>query len=335
MKRIAVALIGLLVAVGVFACNASAQESAGSEEADKLHTQVVELFHEKKFKEALPLAKRAVELREKTLGLSNEKTLASLKNLAAVYSEMKKTGDAVAVREKVLEAEESLYGVLSIKLSDNLSKLGWANVHNRDYNNAEKAFRRNLQVKETAWGTESKELLPALNDLALFSKRKNEFESSIGYLKRMVAIIEKQDSNSLDLAESLADCSAILRQLKKTAEADEYLARAKAIYTSPANLTDLGQTAMLQSHALQSYATAKTAPPYPLEAKQVRAQGSVEVLVETNEAGTVTSAKAISGRNELRKAAEEAAKQWRFANPVINGKTIRVRGILTFNFAIQ
>ncbi|MEK7833760.1 MAG: tetratricopeptide repeat protein, partial [Acidobacteriota bacterium] len=167
MKRIAVALIGLLVAVGVFACNASAQESAGSEEADKLHTQVVELFHEKKFKEALPLAKRAVELREKTLGLSNEKTLASLKNLAAVYSEMKKTGDAVAVREKVLEAEESLYGVLSIKLSDNLSKLGWANVHNRDYNNAEKAFRRNLQVKETAWGTESKELLPALNDLAL------------------------------------------------------------------------------------------------------------------------------------------------------------------------
>ena len=335
MNKTLIGLIALVLIVGLFAFGTNAQQSPELTEADRLHERVIEFFYEKKFTEALPLAKRAAELREKTLGLANEKTLASLKNLASVYSEMRKTGDAVAVREKVLNAEESLFGASSTKLCDNLSKLGWAYVHNRDFNDAEKAFKRNLQIKEMIFGTESKELLPELNDLSIFSKQKRELENSIGYLKRMVAIKEKENSNSIYLAELLADCAAILRQLKNSAEADECVNRAKAIYISPANLTDSLQIAMLPSQVLQSYATAKAAPPYPLEAKQVRAQGAVEVLVETNEDGIVTSAKAMSGRNELRKGAEEAASKWRFANPVINGKTIKLRGILIFNFTIQ
>lgn len=333
----------------IFSCNAFsslAQQEKNNEaskissseellEADKLHAQVVEFFYSKNFKEALPLAKRAVELREKSLGLSNEKTLASLKNLAAVCTELKKTGDAVETREKVLKAEEILHGISSVKLCDNLSKLGWASFHDRDFGAAEKAFKRNLQIRETVFGSESKELLSALNDLAMSTQQKGRFEQSIGYFKRMIAITEKETGNNTDLAELLVKCSIVMRNANKNAEADEYDARAKTIYTSQANHADSGSAAIVPSKILQGYAIYKVAPPYPIEAKNARAQGAVEVLVEINEAGIVTTATAISGRNELRKAAEEAAKQWRFKPSVVAGKTIRVRGILTFNFTLQ
>jgi len=304
-------------------------------EADQLHAQVVELFYKKNFKEAFPIAKRAAEIREKSLGLANEKTLASLKNLATVCTELKKTGDAVDVREKVLKAEEGLYGISSIKLCDNLSKLGWARVRDGNFGDAEKAFKRNLQIRETVFGTESKELLLVLNDLAMSSQQKEKFDQSIGYFKRMIAIKENENSNSPDLAELLVKCSVVMRKADKNAEADEYDARAKAIYISQSNLANSESATMLPAQILQGYAIYKVQPHYPLEGKQARAQGPVQILVQIDEAGIVTSATAINGRTELRAASEQAAKQWRFKPSVVNGKTIKVRGILTFNFTLQ
>lgn len=55
------------------------------------------------------------------------------------------------------------------------------------------------------------------------------------------------------------------------------------------------------------------APKYPAAALAVRASGMVTVVVKINEDGKVTSATAESGHPLLRKACENAAKEWIFS----------------------
>jgi TonB family protein len=86
--------------------------------------------------------------------------------------------------------------------------------------------------------------------------------------------------------------------------------------------------------SLQLGATNRTPPQYPAVAKAAGAEGPVQVQVTVNENGEVVSAEAISGHPLLREAAVEAARQWRFKPTTIEGKSVKTRGTLTFNFTL-
>ncbi len=76
-------------------------------------------------------------------------------------------------------------------------------------------------------------------------------------------------------------------------------------------------------------------PAYPPIAKQMRAAGQVAVQVIIDEAGNVTSAKAMSGNALLRAPAEAAARQSKI-NPVkIGDRNVQAVGILLYNFINQ
>jgi TonB family protein len=83
---------------------------------------------------------------------------------------------------------------------------------------------------------------------------------------------------------------------------------------------------------LQSRAITEVKPEYPPTAKKMKATGTVEVEITISEAGLVIEAKAISGHLALRSAAVEAARKWVFKPPMLNGKPIRVKSVLTFVF---
>ena len=61
----------------------------------------------------------------------------------------------------------------------------------------------------------------------------------------------------------------------------------------------------------------------------------VEVQVEVDVNGRVTSAQAISGPDILRAAALEAAKTAKFVPYKLNGTLVKVSGPLKFNFALE
>jgi len=335
---IAVLLLPLLLC-SVYAmqdkpADAKATKTPEQIEADTLNAQVIQLFKEKKYKEALPLAKRCVELREKSSSVENELTAVALNNLASVFSELDKHGEAAAVRGRLLKVQEKLYGPTSVKLSDNLTKLGWERALGSDNKEAEEAFKRNLQIRETAYGADHNELLAPLYDLAMFTQRIGKYGPSISYFDRMIAVKEKQlGKNHVDVAELLAKTAIILRQANKKSEAEAYEARARAIYASQPNANDIPET--LAQSVLQGQAIFKPQPSYPSLAKQGRIQGSVNVQVLIDEIGMVIEAKVINGPGELRKVCEEAAKQWRFKPVLVGGRALKVQGVLTFNFTLQ
>lgn len=76
-------------------------------------------------------------------------------------------------------------------------------------------------------------------------------------------------------------------------------------------------------------------PAYPSSAKQVGANGTVQVQVTVDETGNVTSAKATSGHPLLRQSAEAAARQTRFNPITVGNQSVKASGILLYNFVNQ
>ena len=56
--------------------------------------KVTKLYRERKYDEALPLAKRAVQLRERTLGADDQLVRNAYFNLAEIYIALSKYGEA-------------------------------------------------------------------------------------------------------------------------------------------------------------------------------------------------------------------------------------------------
>src|SRR5688572_2270205 len=88
---------------------AQSKTKASEEElaqAGRLSITVVELFAAGKYDEALPIAKRVVEMRQNVLGPDHEMVQRALLNLSEIYVSLKKYGDAQKVTERILSAYE-------------------------------------------------------------------------------------------------------------------------------------------------------------------------------------------------------------------------------------
>jgi protein TonB len=76
-------------------------------------------------------------------------------------------------------------------------------------------------------------------------------------------------------------------------------------------------------------------PAYPILAKQVGIQGSVNVQILVDETGKVISAQAVKGSAMLTKAAEDAARRARFTPTMLGEQPVKVQGVITYNFVLQ
>ncbi len=302
-------------------------------EAQKLNAEVVRLFREEKFAEALPLAKRALELCEKASGPEHPLMQTALKNLATVNLELKKYGAAAEAYQRLLKVQEKLHGQEDVSLYNTLSGLGWSRFYSGSAGRAEEAFTRGLKILEKASAPGDLKTVPALKDLTSLYQGAGRLGQAIVFYNRLIAIYEKQPHlASSDLAELLVKCAVLLREENKNAEAERYEARARTLYAA---VNTQSVTVPVSGGVLQGNAILRRQPEYPLSAKQSRVQGMVQVQVEIDEAGIVTNAKAIRGPSELYTASEQAARRWRFKPTLLAGRPVKVSGVLTFNFTLR
>ena len=79
-------------------------------------------------------------------------------------------------------------------------------------------------------------------------------------------------------------------------------------------------------------ATERKAPSYPQLAKSAGVVGVVKVYVVVDESGAVAAVQSTDGPVLLRKAAEDAARRWKFNPTVVDGQPVRVSGYISFSF---
>ena len=89
----------------------------------------------------------------------------------------------------------------------------------------------------------------------------------------------------------------------------------------------------VSSGVLNGKATNLPKPVYPSAAKAVRASGAVSVQVTMDESGRVISVAAVSGHPLLRQAAENAARNAKFAPTMLSGQPVKTTGVIVYNFS--
>jgi len=99
---------------------------------------------------------------------------------------------------------------------------------------------------------------------------------------------------------------------------------------APANQTPKA----IMGGILNGKATNLVKPPYPAEAKAVRAEGAVNVQVTIDEEGNIISATAVSGHPLLRASAVQAARASKFSPTTLQGQPVKVTGIIVYNFVL-
>jgi tetratricopeptide (TPR) repeat protein len=113
MRRITSFSISAAVYASLWVVTTSASWGQDLKEAEVLNRKVIELYNAGQYAEALPLAQRALSIREKELGPDDPDLASSLENLAALYSTQERYADAeplykrsLAIRERILGPED-------------------------------------------------------------------------------------------------------------------------------------------------------------------------------------------------------------------------------------
>lgn len=90
----------------------------------------------------------------------------------------------------------------------------------------------------------------------------------------------------------------------------------------------------IQLGSLIERAIQRISPVYPSTARTARVAGVVTVYLVVNESGAVEMVQRTNGPALLQRAAEDAARRWRFRPTVVDGRAVRMAGFINFNFTL-
>jgi len=317
-------------------------------EANRLSSQVTKLYSQGKYDEALPLAKRALELGEKGAESDQLSIVGHLKNLAEVYIAQKKHSSAEPLYRRALTIYEKKYGKDDLKLCPMLDRLALLHFVAGDLLKVESTYQRVISIKEQALGAESPDVARSLSNLAGFYEIRGEYKKAEPLYRRATAIEEKKPGElSPQSIHTLERYACLLRKLKQPDEADKIETRTikgnivdsesekKTSGDSILKSNSSGDKADVGGGVLNGKAIKKPAPPNPEEAKANRVQGTVTIRIVVDEKGRVVDACAIEGPRLLLQPSENAAYQTVFSPTTLSGQPVKVSGTITFNYTLR
>jgi len=178
--------------------------------------------------------------------------------------------------------------------------------------------------------TKAVELNP--KSAAAFANRGDVFEKKGDMVK---AKADYQKATEIDpniepakssLAKMVAEEQRLQREAEEARKAEELKKAAEATKKVAPDYVDLGQINV-------STAIRMTMPTYPAMALRAGIQGRVKVDITVDEDGNVTEAKAVEGHQFLRQNAEDAARRSKFKPAQFDGKPIKSKGYILYNFS--
>ena len=309
---------------------AQTNDSPAVVESRELNLKVVKLFSEAKYDDALPLAKRALELRQAALGQNHQDLILLYGNLAEIYKAKRKLGQAQEHLERAIAIAEASLPENDIRIAELLDRLGVVAYEQRSEKDAERFFARALEIKSKSLGPEDIKLANTLFNLAEVYRLRGNYQKAEPLYERLVRIHEKTPGrNNAELQRAVTGYVITLSNLKKTAEADAAQDKLNRL---------LASEGVVRGGVLNGKALKLEPPGYPMAARSERAAGMVRVQVLIDESGRVISANAINAGSThpaLKAAAEDAALRSRFTPTYLSGVAVKVSGVIIYNFIAQ
>ncbi len=322
-------LLALTFVTLLAAGQARAQGTPAPREDERHSGEVVKLYAAGKYAEALPLASRVIELREKELGASHPQVGAALLNLATVERNLGKSGDARKHYERaadIFEKDGDASARSLITAVEGLARL------ESDILRAVGLHKRSLALKEKVYGPESAEAALSVFQLGHFSDLLRDYGASERHFQRFVRIAEKTGVRGEDdVAVAYTRLGCLMLKKGERDEADAYASKASDAFKSAAD-----KRVPVEGGVVNGKAVSKPQPAYSAEAKRASAEGTITVEMLVGETGTVLSACAqrSEGHKSLKEASEFAAYNARFTPTTVGGRPVKVKGVITYRFVL-
>ena len=194
---VAVAMaLGLLISIpkqvgGQTQPTPSAQQSAELVEAERLNQQVLQLYKEGKYAQAIPLAERALAIREKVLGKEHLEVASSLSNLAILYKQQWRYEKAEPLLKRSLAIDEKILGKEHRYTAISLNNLAQLYHDMGNYEKAEPLYKKSLAIFEKVLGLQHPEVAKYLSHLAILYRKQGSYQKAESLYKRSLAIMQK------------------------------------------------------------------------------------------------------------------------------------------------
>ncbi|MBP0022607.1 MAG: tetratricopeptide repeat protein [Roseofilum sp. SID2] len=156
----------------------SSREEALLNEAKQLVQQVVELYRQGKYAEAVPLAEEALKIRQLVLGEQHPNVASSLNDLGLLYLSMGRYEDALPLFQQALQMRQSLLGKQHRQVAISLNNLALLYREMGRYEEALPLFQDALQMNQTLLG-EHPNVAQNLNNLAALYRSMGRYEDAL------------------------------------------------------------------------------------------------------------------------------------------------------------
>lgn len=312
----------------IFAANFNAsQEPPELQEATTLNDSVIKLVNEQKFDQALPLAKRALEIRERLLPANDIRISLSLSNLGKLYVAKKDYKAARDVFQRLLTMQEQQFGPENLRLLDTLDWLAMLHYQTGDSAAAEATYNRTLALREKGFGPKSVQVGHTLYALGEFYRTKGDVEqAAVNYRRALNIFGENSNSLSADYERTSEGFVCLAYERNKPEifkEIEQIRKRFDPYLYHPLEV-------------LNGKALSLPRPDYPDEARIRHLSGNVVVKVEINETGGVINAVDMCGGPPyLSQSSVAAARKARFSPTLLHGVPVKVNGIIQYRFVHQ
>ena len=214
------------------------------DEATDLNQEVVQLYKQGRYLEALPLAERALAIRERALGPNNPDVATSLNNIASLYRNLGRYSDAEPLFIRSLAIRQKVLGPNHVDVAATLNNLAELyRLQARD-TAAERLFKRSLAIFEQTLGADHPNVGTILSNLAALDQVHGRYAEAESLYKRSLAIREKVlGPDHPDVAPTLNNLALLYKQQARYSDAETLYKRAIAIQEKAfgANYPDVAQ----------------------------------------------------------------------------------------------
>jgi tetratricopeptide (TPR) repeat protein len=323
MKTLTILCLAILLFSGSLN---SSQDSPELLEAKKLNESVIKLIVQRKFDEALPLAKKALEIRERLLPRTDPRVSSSLNYLGDVYLYKRNLKSAKESFRKLLQIQEERFGLEHANLATTLERLGATYFLEGNMVDAEASYQRSLAVREKAFGSSHSKVADSHYALGEYYRGKRDYaKSAISYRRALVIYGHVSGTDTPDFERTREAFSCVGFESGNDEIAKE-LSETLKQFTAMDEPSD--PTAVLNGRAISL-----PKPDVPAAVVAHKIVGIVVIKVDIDETGKVTKARDMcKGIPLLSQVSVEAAMKARFTPTKLSGVPVKVTGLIKYNF---
>ena len=189
---IVLCLFLLLPSYGLSELNRSQDEELT--EAKVLNDKVEKLYYAGRYEEAIPYAKRALEIREKVLGEHSD-TTESLNNLAELYRVTGRYSEAERLFKRALEMRKKVLGEEHHQTAESFNNLATLYMQTGRYSEAEFNLKTALEIYKKTLG-DHPDTAANYNNLAEFYRKIGRYNEAEPLYKTALRILETHGTES-------------------------------------------------------------------------------------------------------------------------------------------